>query len=34
MKNIALIGPIYDCMENDDLVASIQGTAEIGRAHV
>lgn len=28
MKNIALIGPIYDCMETDDLVASIQGTAE------
>ncbi|WP_071143017.1 ATP-dependent Clp protease proteolytic subunit [Acidaminococcus timonensis] len=28
MENIALIGPVYDCMETDDLVASIQGTAE------
>lgn len=28
MKNIALIGPVYDCIETDDVVASIQGAAE------
>ena len=28
MENIALIGPVYDCVETDDLVASIQGAAE------
>lgn len=28
MENIALIGPVYDCMETDDLVARIQGAAE------
>lgn len=28
MNKIALIGPIYDCMETDDIVASIQGAAE------
>lgn len=28
MKNIALIGPVYDCLETDDVVASIQGAAE------
>lgn len=28
MENIALIGPVYDCIETDDLVASIQGAAE------
>ena len=28
MENIALIGPVYDCMETDDLVAIIQGAAE------
>jgi ATP-dependent protease ClpP protease subunit len=28
MENIALIGPVYDCLETDELVASIQGAAE------
>ena len=28
MENIALIGPVYDCLETDDVVASIQGSAE------
>lgn len=28
MENIALIGPVYDCMETDDVVTSIQGAAE------
>lgn len=28
MENIALIGPVYDCLETDDVVASIQGAAE------
>lgn len=28
MENIALIGPVYDCIETDDVVASIQGAAE------
>lgn len=28
MENIALIGPVYDCMETDDVVASIQRAAE------
>ena len=28
MENIALIGPVYDCMEIDDIVANIQGAAE------
>lgn len=28
MENIALIGPVYDCMETDDIVSSIQGAAE------
>ncbi len=28
MENIALIGPVYDCLETDDVVANIQGAAE------
>lgn len=28
MENIALIGPVYDCLETDELVAGIQGAAE------
>lgn len=28
MENIALIGPVYDCVETDELVAGIQGAAE------
>lgn len=28
MENIALIGPVYDCIETDELVAGIQGAAE------
>lgn len=28
MENFSLVGPVYDCLETDDLVASIQGAVE------
>lgn len=28
MENMALIGPVYDCMDTDDLIAVIQGATE------